>query len=158
MISTGVADWAHEVTDVKGSLASFLYQANNTFGSSIKLSKDPNRDPLPVGVFSASSGSATRLSILNGSHRTYSDDHDLQSVLVLPDYKVVTNVNPTPEGAAALWESHLDPRLTRAGAAVIADKTTKTFVLPYNCVILLCRFLFKWKIYLNLSFDGNRLP
>lgn len=58
-------------------------------------------------------------------------------MLVLPDYKIVNNVEPTLEGAQKLWASAMDPSLGRAGSAA-GDKGLRTWVLPYSCVILLC--------------------
>ena len=41
---------------------------------------------------------------MNGSHLSSSDDPHKDTVLVLPDYKVVDDVDRNTEGAKALWD------------------------------------------------------
>ncbi|KAJ6629220.1 Sucrase/ferredoxin-like-domain-containing protein [Mycena sp. CBHHK59/15] len=68
-------------------------------------------DEVP-GVFSSSD--STRLSILNGSHKTVSaDEHE--TVLVFPDFTMVAGVPSTPDGAKQLWKTQLDASLPRMG-------------------------------------------
>lgn len=90
------------------------------------------------GVFKASD--STRLSILNGSHNTLCADDHLETVLVFPDYKVVTEVSRTFEGAQSLWDVCVDPQLGREGA-VVEKSPLNTWIIPYSCVILLCTSL-----------------
>lgn len=143
IISTGKSDWGREVTEEKDSLA---YHLSNVQPKHSKRSKSGRSDKygtkeshgdatqLP-GMFNTSDPSVTRLSILNGSHTTASDDDSLQTVIVLPDYKAVLDVESSQEGAEALWSSVLDPSIGRAGGV---NKQLKTWMLPYACVILLC--------------------
>jgi len=86
--------------------------------------------PIP-GIFGVNDTS--RVAILNGSHKSLSDEESLESVLVFPDYKVVTEVPRSLEGAKDLWESVLNPP-----GNSIRDSTFESWVLPYSCVILLC--------------------
>ena len=134
VISTGKSDWESEVTEEKGTLAAFLNAAN----SSLNTSKKPKSTdgPSVPGVFSHTE--AGRLAILNGSHKSFSHDGSHETVIILPDFKVMSGVPRTPEGAEALWRTALDPSLGRAGAASIKDQL-KTWVLPYSCLILLCK-------------------
>ena len=81
------------------------------------------------GVFAANPSGIHKVTILNGSHRTVSDDETKETVLVFPEYRAVTGVARSRDGAAAFWKSD-------AGAAP-ADGL-RTWVLPYACVILLC--------------------
>jgi hypothetical protein len=91
-----------------------------------------------AGVHNAAE--STRIQILNGSHRTLSDDAKHETVLVLPDYKVVMEVPRTAEGAQALYKTAVDPALGRVGAKTEGEPTElRSFPLPYSCVILLCK-------------------
>ncbi|KAG1874668.1 Sucrase/ferredoxin-like-domain-containing protein [Suillus subalutaceus] len=132
LISTGKRDWEIEVTEAKGTLAAFLETAN----SSLSTPKKPN-DPLPSGLL-FSHTEAKFLSILNGSHRPFSYDESEETVIVLPDFMVVSGVSRTLAGAEVLWKAALDPALDRAGVITRTDNLLNTWVLPYSCLILLC--------------------
>lgn len=140
VISTGKTDWDREVTETKGSLAAYLVGAKNHNSLPIAEPTPPSTPApkavrSPAGVFRSTD--STKISILNGSHNTMSDDTDQETVLVFPDYTLVSDVPRTKEGALGLWESAVDPNVERGGA--IMEKTPfKTWVLPYSCVILLC--------------------
>ncbi|OAX40649.1 hypothetical protein K503DRAFT_714071 [Rhizopogon vinicolor AM-OR11-026] len=133
VISTGKSDWANKVTEEEGTLAAFLDAAN----SSLSTSKKPksNSDSSVPGVFPHTK--AGKLTILNGSHKPFSHNESEETVIVLPDFKVMSGVPRTLEGAQALWKAALDPSLGRAGATSRTDNL-KTWVLPYSCLILLC--------------------
>ncbi|KAF8076150.1 multicopper oxidase-domain-containing protein [Lyophyllum atratum] len=139
VISTGKSDWDREVTETKGSLAAYLMAAQNHSNLPISEPTPPSTPPPKAvratpGVFRPQD--STRISILNGSHNTMSDDIDQETVLIFPDYTIVADVPRTREGAQGLWESAVDPNVDRGGA--VLEKTPfKTWVLPYSCVILL---------------------
>ncbi|KAG6880074.1 hypothetical protein C0992_006886 [Termitomyces sp. T32_za158] len=140
VISTGKTDWDREVTETRGSLAALLSGAKNLANLPIAeptppVTPSPKAVRTPAGVFRSSD--STKISILNGSHNTIADDIDQETVLVFPDYTIVTNVPRTREGARGLWEWAVDPAVER-GSAVIEKTPFKTWVLPYSCVILLC--------------------
>ncbi|KAJ8086356.1 hypothetical protein PM082_005179 [Marasmius tenuissimus] len=78
----------------------------------IKIESAPPPPPVP-GIFDSSDTSVTRLNVLNGSHHTLSDDKELETVLVFPDYLVVCEIPRTREGAQRLWDGWLDPHLGR---------------------------------------------
>jgi hypothetical protein len=133
VISTGRSDWPREVTDVTDTLANHLSQC---LSSHKVVAKDPNAISPPVqGLFNPNGSS--RLGILNGSHHTHCDGgkHD---VLVFPDYKIITDVEATSVGADALWSQTLDPKVGRAGKS---EGSYRSWVLPYNAVLLLCKAL-----------------
>ncbi|KIY72992.1 hypothetical protein CYLTODRAFT_417503 [Cylindrobasidium torrendii FP15055 ss-10] len=142
-ISTGKTDWEREVTDVTGSLAALLGHVHKSKSHSTPIptavamsaSDNPPAPSEVAGVYSSSS--ETKISPLNGSHRTISDDPDLQTVLVFPDYKIVANVAETSEGAQQLWDEVLDPKHGIIGA-MKPQSPLRTWPLPYSCVILLC--------------------
>ncbi|EIN09917.1 hypothetical protein PUNSTDRAFT_113235 [Punctularia strigosozonata HHB-11173 SS5] len=133
VVSTGKTDWPSEVTDVKGTLAYHLARAHNS-------GFEP---PLPPQVLKGLQGNApglvdpsstSKISILNGSHTPISDEG---AVLVFPDYLVCTNVPSSDAGADDFWKAlaqlyHPDPSRTPVSTDL------KSYVLPYNCVILLC--------------------
>jgi len=128
VISTGKSDWAREVTEAPGTLATYIAEVQ----SQAKSQMGPKGSAKPVhGMFDASD--TTRVAILNGSHKTFSDDETLETILVFPDYKVITEVPRSLDGAKDFWKSVLDPpgRSTQ-------NTTFKSWVLPYSCVILLC--------------------
>ncbi|KAF5387799.1 hypothetical protein D9615_000185 [Tricholomella constricta] len=140
VISTGKSDWDREVTETKGSLAALLLGAQNHANLPI-AEPTPPATPAPKAVRSSAgvfrSSDSTRISILNGSHNTMSDDIDQETVLVFPDYTLVADVPRTREGARGLWENAVDPGIERGGA-ILEKMPFKTWVLPYSCVILLC--------------------
>ena len=88
-----------------------------------------------TGLFLASDSSRT--SVLNGSHKTLCHEDDHETVLVFPDFKVVTEVHRSIQGARELWDSAVDPSIGRSGA-YSKKNDLKTWILPYSCVILLC--------------------
>ena len=93
--------------------------------------------PSSTGLFLASDSSRT--SVLNGSHKTLCHENDHETVLVFPDFKVVTEVRRSAQGAQELWDSAVNPSIGRSGA--YSKKTElKTWIIPYSCVILLCWF------------------
>lgn len=161
VISTGKSDWDREITDTKGSLAAHLLSAQNQ-GNLPIAEPAPPRPPQPplqhngkmvrqtAGVFRSTD--ATRISILNASHVTMSDDDDLETVLVFPDYTAVADVTRSREGAQKLWESAVDPEVGRGG--IRHEKSPfKTWVLPYSCVILLCTSMSWLHSHPRLTFD-----
>ncbi|RPD52684.1 hypothetical protein L226DRAFT_576758 [Lentinus tigrinus ALCF2SS1-7] len=61
------------------------------------------------GVFPADPTKIHKVTILNGSYRTVSDNDDKETVLVFPNYKVVNEVEVSPASAEELWEHALSP-------------------------------------------------
>lgn len=139
-------------------LPSFIksaYEAQSTANSSgflgklakkIKGGDEGDDGSLFKGVYpsSASSSSAevalpTRLSILNASLLSSSDDHHMQSVIVLPDFKIVHSLGESKEAAAELVERYLRPAVGRAGAPTsLPESPLRSWPLPYSAVVLLC--------------------
>jgi hypothetical protein len=117
------------VTDAQGSLAAYIAEVQ----SQSKPFTPPNKASMgPVrGVFAANND--FRVGILNGSHKTLSDDESIETILVFPDYKVVTEVPRSLDGAKDLWKNTLD-----SSRGSTQDSTFKSWVLPYSCVILIC--------------------
>ncbi|KAA1466308.1 hypothetical protein DENSPDRAFT_831116 [Dentipellis sp. KUC8613] len=152
VISTGRSDWARSITDEKGSLAAHLLtietEAPNMPTPIISpditapgtpesgLKELPEKPLTPIsGIFKASA--ASTVSILNGSHNTVSSDYETESVLVFPDYKVVTEVSVSLEGAKELWENSVNPAVPRLGS-LSTTTSVKSWIIPYSCVILIC--------------------
>ena len=148
MISTGKSDWQHEVTEADGTLAAFLSSINENLptkpdtpdAKSANGSVPGSVKSLPPGVFTQET--AGRLSILNGSHNSLTLHHDatstLDTVIVLPDYKVVSDVPRSLDGAKMLWTTALDPAHGRLGSPERSGTLT-SWILPYSCLILLCK-------------------
>lgn len=138
VISTGAIDWDKDVTETPGSLAAFLLEAQPEKKSKSPSTKpdssDPSEAPKAIeGVFRSSE--CTRLSILNGSHKTLSAEETLETVLIFPDYKVISDVPRSLDGAKGLWTTALNE-----SEQPNEESSFKTWVLPYSCVILLCAF------------------
>jgi len=109
------------------------HQRRPSLSAAVSLGKTKRSDIVNVpGVFN--SKESNRLSILNGSHVTLSDDDNKESVLVFPDFKVVKEVPRCQQGADKLWRNALEPSLNRAGKR----EGFHSWPLPYACVILLC--------------------
>lgn len=127
VISTGVSDWGKEVTWSSGTLAYFL----SSFHS--KGAHPSGGIPQRAhGLFTPQH--SNKLEILNGSHRTISDDPQHETVLVFPDYRVVTEVVASKEGAQSFWNHSLDPERVNTPE----KSPLRTWVIPYSCVILIC--------------------
>ncbi|KAG9030350.1 hypothetical protein FRB95_004005 [Tulasnella sp. JGI-2019a] len=136
VISTGKNDWQKEVTEAKDTLAFHLNEVHASHISKEANDKWPAKEAGTVpGIFEADSTS--RLGILNGSHHTTSDDHTKETVLIFPDYKVVTNVDSTVKGAGELWDQMLNPAVGRVGR-LGQGNTVRSWTLPYRAVVLLC--------------------
>ncbi|KAJ3500059.1 hypothetical protein NLJ89_g9958 [Agrocybe chaxingu] len=142
VISTGKSDWERDITDDKNSLASALLEVSTKptspmLPSSPKpASPPPNKGVRPVtGLFSTSDSSRT--SVLNGSHKTVCHEDDHESVLVFPDFKVVTEVRRSLQGAREFYECALDPSVGTDGS-YLEKSILKSWILPYACVILIC--------------------
>ena len=96
-------------------------------------SENPNdvRDP----------ANTSKTTILDASHVAACDHPEHDTVLVLPDYKVVVEVERSLEGAQQLWRAAVDPAVGRAGAVNPSEgdvSPLRSYVLPYAVVILLC--------------------
>jgi hypothetical protein len=134
VISTGRKDWAHDISEEEGSLVVYLDKARDALPNT--YSPKSTDGPTIQGIFP--SASSSRIAILNGSHRSISDDDADQTVLVFPDYTFVTNVKTSLDGAKEFWKHSVDPSLEHGGAFGPAE-SLQTKILPYACVILLCK-------------------
>ncbi len=166
VVSTGKSDWIHSVGDDKATLAGQLEsvaggggkggKGGGAGGLLGKLGKKllggggPAPEDGPIkGVFASSvgrseaevaaaaaSGAPGKLGILNSSFFSSSAEHDHQSVLVFPDFKVVHDVPGTGAGAGELYERYLAAGVGRAGAG--GKGTLRSWPLPYHAVVLMC--------------------
>ncbi|KAM5544891.1 hypothetical protein V8D89_001789 [Ganoderma adspersum] len=154
VISTPNHDWAREVTEAEGTLAAYLSSAVSAppgAGAASGEQKPPRpaltATPAP-GVFDTRADLArlTRVSIHNGLYPSVSQDGAKETVLVFPDFKAVTEVAVSEEGAKEVFEKVLSPgiplqavppaRTDSDGAA--SEIKLKTWFLRYSCVILIC--------------------
>ncbi|KAF8164989.1 Sucrase/ferredoxin-like-domain-containing protein [Crassisporium funariophilum] len=142
IISTGKSDWERDITDDKDSLAAAMLEVTTNAPPTSPASPKPTppspngKDVRPaMGLFLTSD--SARTSVLNGSHRTLSCEDDHETVLVFPDFKAVTEVRRSVQGARDLWDSAVDPVIGRDGS-YLEKSILKTWMLPYSCVILLC--------------------
>jgi hypothetical protein len=143
VISTGKSDWDRDVTETAGSLAAYLLDVQNkapSLAATKAAAPKEDEDIVPAISGAFLSSDSTKISILNGSHNTLCDDCARETVLIFPDYKVVTGISRTMEGAEGLWKTSVDPTLGRVGA-VLGQSPFKTWIVPYSCVILLCKLI-----------------
>ncbi|KAH9844197.1 Sucrase/ferredoxin-like-domain-containing protein [Rhodofomes roseus] len=131
VISTGKSDWEKEVTDASGTLAAYVDAARGE--SKPPKDKSANSAPAANGVGGLpgvyKSTETSKVTILNGSHRTVSDDATHETVLVFPQYKVVADVESSADGAKKLLHSLKNAK---------ESEGLKTYVLPYASVVMLC--------------------
>ncbi|KAH8830234.1 Sucrase/ferredoxin-like-domain-containing protein [Flagelloscypha sp. PMI_526] len=125
VISTGKSDWPAEIAWERSSLAWHLSSALFSIPSGSTTSLQGTR---VSGIWRHTESST--ISLLNGSHRSLSDHDDKETVLVFPDYTLVTEVPRSADGAKLLCSSSIGP--------TIQDGGMRTFILPYSVVILLC--------------------
>ncbi|KAI0775918.1 Sucrase/ferredoxin-like-domain-containing protein [Trametes elegans] len=148
VISTGKSDWARDVTGVRGTLAAYVDELSSS-GRPPKDQGSPKAKAKPAqdtadgsahvaGLFdSANLAKNKKVTILNGSHRTVCDDLEKETVLVFPDYKIVTEVERSRAGAEQLWDHAVSPAV-ELHAVPGPGTDTRTWIIPYSCVILLC--------------------
>ncbi|KAJ6447950.1 Sucrase/ferredoxin-like-domain-containing protein [Mycena vulgaris] len=133
LISTGKTDWDREITRTSGSLAAHISRTGGKTGIAPSATSHSNGPP-PARISGISNSSdSSELSILNASHNSISEEDDLETVLVFPDFMVVADVPSSVEGAQLMWETMLPPRILGSGQG-----NFKTWVLPYSCVITFC--------------------
>lgn len=132
------------MTEADGTFATFLSNVDDSLRNKppgTNGSTPGGAKPLPSGLFTQET--SQRLSILNGSHNSLSLHHDatstLETVIVLPDYKVVTDVPRSLDGAKMLWTAALDPAHGGLGSPARPADTLMSWILPYSCLILLCK-------------------
>lgn len=148
VISTGKSDWERDITEETDSLAAALSQVMlNPSKTTPQISTSPPKfssSPSKTKISKQSSGlflstDCERTSVLNGSHRSLSCEDDHETVLVFPDYKCISEVSRSHQGALELWHGAVDPSLGRE--SIDSKSNLKTWVIPYACVILLCKLL-----------------
>ncbi|KAJ7185744.1 Sucrase/ferredoxin-like-domain-containing protein [Mycena filopes] len=133
LISTGATDWAREITSTSGSLAAHVSSAHHKIAVAPSAAHSDSVPPIH-GIFRASESGG--LSILNGSHKSISDNHELQTVLIFPDFVMIADIPSSPYGAQLLCKNALDSRAPR----ILDSSGTpfNTWVVPYSCVITFC--------------------
>ncbi|KAE9399027.1 hypothetical protein BT96DRAFT_920384 [Gymnopus androsaceus JB14] len=138
IVSTGKMDWERGSIFTKNSLAAHIQQVmhNAPTSSSPTSSEMKAKRAIHVpGVFDSSE--STKISILNGSHHTISDNNHHETVLVFPDYVMVTEVPRSLDGAKILWDTILSPQVS-VHSPTNEKSSLSSWVIPYSCVILLC--------------------
>ncbi|KAG0664055.1 hypothetical protein C6P46_001916 [Rhodotorula mucilaginosa] len=157
IVSTGKSDWIREVTDdetsipglVKaeydklqeasdgrsGMLAKLGSKVFGGAGSGVDAKSEAPED-LP-GVYPSSAATppkrsgSSRLSILNGSFISSSHHGHRESVISLPDFKVINEVEASPASIEELVKRYLDPSIGRAGSTLSGE--LRSWPLPYHC-------------------------
>ncbi|KAK4050373.1 hypothetical protein OIV83_003442 [Microbotryomycetes sp. JL201] len=166
LIATGKKNWEREVTD--SGLPSYIKLAyderpsvkssggNDGGGAGFfnkltsRLKRDgqstPKEDAIE-GIFDSAAqldrnggGIAdARLSIVSASFQSSSFADAEQSIIVLPDFKIVQGVAQTKDAANHLVEQYLDPTIGRTGLPTPPlDSGLKSWPLPYYALVLVC--------------------
>lgn len=87
----------------------------------------------------ASAAASSRLSIVSSSLLSSADDEAEQTVIVLPDFKIVQGVSETKEAAKDLVEAYLSPTIGRAGLPS-PRSSLRSWPLPYRALVLICTY------------------
>ncbi|WWC66194.1 uncharacterized protein I206_100095 [Kwoniella pini CBS 10737] len=149
VISTGKSDWERDHVDEKDSLAHHLNKvissapipANSTETKSKSTFPFISPSQFPSPSEPLSKPIPTLPSLYSSSLISQSDDPSDQSVLVFPDWKVVHEIDNSPDGAKSLFDNQLSSELGRSGKPFeVEDEFSRrrSWVLPYRAVILLC--------------------
>lgn len=154
IVSTGLSNWPHSVTDEAGSLEHALSSTYNSLVSSTskssgllgKITAKFSRSANPPGLgpclhhLDAQSTLPDKLTTLSGSN--FSRDHSgsTGSILIFPDFKIIHGVSSEAESSSAAVQSHLLPQAKRFAAPSPETLYHKmqSFPLPYRAVILIC--------------------
>ncbi|PRQ77216.1 hypothetical protein AAT19DRAFT_12634 [Rhodotorula toruloides] len=133
LVSSGKSDWIREVTDDTDSIPGLVKLAYDEVtakpsagllgkigGKLFKGKEEEEKGGLPgvhpsKAVAGADVAVSSRLSILSSSFVSHSHAHHHESVIVLPDYKVVHDVEPTRPAVGELVERYLRPEAGRVG-------------------------------------------
>ncbi|GAA6008085.1 hypothetical protein JCM10207_007023 [Rhodosporidiobolus poonsookiae] len=153
LVSTGKSDWPHNVCEDSKDIPGLVQNAYEAvekaerpglfskLSSKILGGKADGADG-PPGVFPSSAAlppdapPSSKLTILASSFISASHEGHKESVIVLPDFKIVQDVRATREDAENLVQQHLAPQLGRTGASDTGS--FKSWPLPYHAVVLLC--------------------
>ncbi|GAA94987.1 uncharacterized protein L969DRAFT_199839 [Mixia osmundae IAM 14324] len=157
--STGASDWTRDVMDDQSSLAFTIEaqyskqlkalperirrpakpRAGSSFMQKLGLSKaaEEERSGVHPSLVRESDGDEalpSNVTILNGSHLSTPSS---QSVLIFPDYKIITRVKNEPEPVADLVQRHLVSTTRRTGQLDPASHE-RSQPLPYLVTMLVC--------------------
>jgi hypothetical protein len=162
LISTGKSDWQKEVTDREVGKESLAYYVNNVYQqreprktviavegedrlpgiySTTTTTQDevPSLDALSLDNHNLMQLPSKGLSVLNSSFLSSSEAHHHKSIIVLPDFISVHDVEETEEAATELIDRYLSPKSTSEGIRREESKSeTKSWPLPYEAVVLIC--------------------
>ncbi|GAA5821872.1 hypothetical protein JCM3770_000627 [Rhodotorula araucariae] len=156
LVSTGKSDWIREVTDDAESIPGLVRVSFDEMaaagtpspglvgrlGEKLFKKKEDGEGELP-GVHPSSAAPppdvavSSKLSVLASSFISSSHEGHRESVIVLPDYKVVHEVEASRAAADELVKNYLRPEAGRAGTGSLSG-SLRSWPLPYHCVILLC--------------------
>lgn len=129
--TNGKEDWQHDVAEEKGSLAHLLDKARSATPSSKPglLSKLKLGKATMDGIHEP--GSSNKVTILNSSIFSAAHSGHETSILVLPDFKLISNIALEADATQQLFDSQL------AGPST-PSPSVRSWSLPYRAVILLC--------------------
>lgn len=178
LVSTGKRDWPHDIASVKGTLAelyskwaeeepktlarnSAMNGNGNGNGSEAEAEAGPT---LPAGCWRTSPGAPdrpSRLLIGNSSQVSTSHHSHGQSVMLLPDYEVLCDVQDATGSTASsssaaetaarnAYEAYVSPSASSNSSSSSATSNSPTalraarkdgvrrYVLPYKAIVVLC--------------------
>lgn len=163
LISTGKKDWVKDVASVRGSLAQLFEgfvedeeknqskKREETEEQSGEVDETSLQPDLPQGCWQTTTRrtAPTRLFIGNASHISSSSTENGNSVMLFPDYVLVSDVpdamvidekEANTETARRAFDRFISHRASHASSNDIVPNgpTPRRWVLPHRAIIILC--------------------
>lgn len=172
VVSTGKTDWTHDIMDAHLSLAAIISRVPtqiplpasppkvaHTFTRRRRGSRSINAPPKIPGIFTGAD--SARTAILNGSHKSLAEDPAQDTVLVFPDYRVISDVSRNLDDAYDLMEDIQTPVPAASVFGMQHRNGFRSWILPYSAVIMLCmavlfQFLCLLKLMMLIRFTQEK--
>lgn len=134
VVSTGKSDWPHDHTEDESTLSHHL--AKIIPEPSASEAPDSSSTPklnLPNGVYESAPWPASKLGLFSSSLESQSHTPGNESIMIFPDWKVVTEVENSVQGA----KGFIDDLVINKGVTK-SSGSRQVWTMPYRAVVLLC--------------------
>lgn len=175
LVSTGKRDWPHDIASVQGTLAELYSKWAEEEPKNVAASTAMDGDgsdgevgpTLPAGCWRTSPGAPdrpSRLLIGNSSQVSTSHHSHGQSVMLLPDYEVLCDVQDATDSASSstssattaarnAYDAYVSPSASSPSSSSSSDAAASStsaslraarkdgvrrYVLPYKAIVVLC--------------------
>ncbi|KAL7412620.1 Sucrase/ferredoxin-like-domain-containing protein [Mrakia frigida] len=137
IIATSKTDWQHEIAETPASLAFHLSQVEKRKAVRPTPSGTSVEPPIEIpGLYDTQEMS--KLAVLASSIEV-DEEEGKTCALLFPDFKYISAIPISKEGAHALYDQNLDPSVSALGhPASSSDEQLRSWILPYRAVVLLC--------------------